>query len=67
VLQYNQVKKLNKYMKENLMKEYLHLRMDKKLLDQLWRYANKNDNSNLSLTARKALQKFCDENAEKTA
>jgi hypothetical protein len=37
---------------------FLHLRMDKKLFEQLQRQADKDDDGVLSVTARKALKKF---------
>ena len=43
----------------------LHIRMDKKLYKQLKEYANKNDESLISMSARRAIKKFLDEQNEK--
>jgi hypothetical protein len=46
----------------NMNKEQiLHVRMDRKLYKQLKEYASRNNEGIVSMTARKALQKFIDE------
>jgi hypothetical protein len=42
--------------------ELLHLRMDKKLREQLQRYADRNDEGLASVSARKALKQYLEEN-----
>lgn len=41
--------------------EQVMIRMDKKLREQLQKYADRNDEGNLSLTSRRALKKFVEE------
>jgi len=41
--------------------QVLHIRLDKKLYQQLKRYAKKNDESLVSVSARKAIKKFINE------
>jgi len=45
-----------------MKEEILKVRMDKKLREQLQKYADKNDEGIASVTARKALKAFVKEN-----
>ena len=45
--------------------EVLYVRMDKKLFEQLKRYADINDEGLVSVSARRALKKFLTEQYEK--
>jgi predicted transcriptional regulator len=42
--------------------QILHIRMDKKLYKQLKEYADRNDESLVSMSARKAIKQFLSEN-----
>ena len=42
--------------------QLIHVRMDKKLYEQLKRYAERNDEGLVSVTARKAIKLFLKEN-----
>lgn len=48
-------------MKKRKKEETLFVRMDKKLKQQLQRYANRNDEGIASTSARKAIRKFLKE------
>lgn len=47
---------------KNLKTEQIVLKLDPKLRHQLQEYADRNDDGNLSLTARRALKMFVEEN-----
>ena len=44
--------------------QILHIRMDRKLYKQLKEYADRNDESLVSMSARKAIKQFLSENNE---